>query len=161
MLLFARMVLLAAGLAAVAGCARFERATPPDTQVSDGGTTAEEPATVAAVPYLPPAPRKPAPPPDNRVAVLAPEPAPIDPERLVGFAEAEMTAQFGTPATIRQEGLATIWRYAAEQCRMDVFFYADLATGEKRVLTYEIETEPGLADDRCLKRLQIASGKNG
>ncbi len=164
----------------LAGCSLIE--FPPPESESASESVAETASAPAVVPVPepvakqptsapPPPPRKPPVPPLDKTAVATPADEPPDspelmePARLVGLGENQVTEQFGLPGAIRQEGAAMIWRYSAAGCWMDVFFFADLATGDRRVLTYEIDTrqmgdQPDAAG-RCLHLIQSQAGQQG
>lgn len=152
---FKRTLNLVAILAVLSGC----------TLVDDLTSMTRSDNTPVAVQ---PAPRKPPPPADTGTAPPVRNQgsvALLDPKRLVGLGEAQVAKEIGRPQQVRQEGTATIWRYAVDTCRMDVFFYADLATGERHVLTYEIDAgsgnKEGKAVERCLRIIQSASRRKG
>lgn len=146
-----RALVLMTVLASLTGCSYFE-VQPSTTQ---------KPNTALAV-KLPP--RKPLPPTRDKTPAPLPDqgrrlpPPLLDPAKLVGLRESQVSAYLGRPGTVRQEGPATVWRYSVSQCWVDVFFFSDLATGNRQVLTYEIETErlgeQQGAPGRCLQLIQ-------
>lgn len=87
------------------------------------------------------------------------------PESLVGFEKGQTAEFLGRPQGMREEGPATVWRYVVDECWMDLFFYADLATGERRVLTYKIEAllkeTQGDVKGRCIERIQSVARDKG
>lgn len=173
----------------LAGCSLIEFPLPePEAAPESVAETASAPAVHPTIPEPvtkqptsapPPPPRKPPVPPLDKTAVATPAetaavppaddqpeiPEVIEPARLVGLGENQVTEQFGLPGAVREEGAAMIWRYSAAGCWMDVFFFADLATGDRRVLTYEIDTrqmgdQPDAAG-RCLQLIQSQAGERG
>ena len=164
---FARVVMLLAVLAAAASCGLVPKteespaAPHAETKVADIedaelGARAQAPADDIQQALRPP-PRKPPAPEEPRMELV------LSPDRMVGFGQVQTTELLGEPEWKREEGVATIWHYAADKCWMNLFFYADLATGERRVLTYEIDTqlEKELEDMKgdCIKRIRQAAGK--
>lgn len=164
----------------VSGCAYLEFPLP-ETETTAVPESELEPASLpdqASVPD-PDAPPEPAlpvvgtpprkPPLDDIASIpgdgAAPRTLLKDPARLVGLGEGQVVAHLGVPEKVRHEGPAMIWRYAASQCWMDVFFFADLATGDRQVLTYEIEARQlgGQPDaiGRCMQLIQSESGERG
>src|SRR5579883_753204 len=100
----------------------------------------------------PPPPRKPAPPviaaaPAETVARL---PAPdasttaTDPaqgfDRIIGLDQPHLAAMLGEPRTRAESPPATIWRYSAPGCDLDVYFYLDLQSQAMRALHYEVRS---------------------
>ena len=173
----------------LAGCELIEFPLPEsETAPESVAETASAPAVESvpepvekqptSTPPLPPR-KPPVPPADNSAAATPPDqtaaatpadqnpetPEAIQPARLVGLGESQVTDKLGLPGDVRQEGAAMIWRYSAAGCWMDVFFFADLATGDRRVLTYEIDTrqmgdKPDAAG-RCLQLIQSQAGQQG
>jgi hypothetical protein len=79
---------------------------------------------------LPPGPATPAP---------APEPAaPAGLDRLIGLDQTQLAALLGEPRQTAESPPATIWRYIAEACDLDVYFYLDLQSQAMRALHYEV-----------------------
>ena len=75
--------------------------------------------------------------------------------RTGGLALAAATRLLGIAAERTEEPPATVWRYKAATCELDLFFYLDLRSGRMRTLHY---TFKGEADDaarrqNCLKEL--------
>ncbi|HEY2886591.1 MAG TPA: hypothetical protein VGJ08_15370 [Rhizomicrobium sp.] len=94
---------------------------------------------------------KPAAPP--RVA-LPPAPPSGEPVGTTGLREADLRATFGTPALVRHDGNAQIWRFDAPSCKAFFFLYSrDGATA-----VWHVETAPRgatiAADEACLNVLR-------
>jgi hypothetical protein len=85
-------------------------------------------------------------------------PRKIDPKSLVGKNQSDVRDILGPPTTTQNAAPATIWRYTAQTCSFDVFFYMDLGTNTLRALTYDTKlTEAGTNDEatsRCLGAIQ-------
>jgi hypothetical protein len=94
---------------------------------------------------------KPAAPP--RVALPAAPPS-GEPQGTTGLHEADLRATFGTPAFVRHDGTAQIWRFDAPGCKAFFFLYSrDGATA-----VWHVETAPRgakiAADENCLNALR-------
>lgn len=66
--------------------------------------------------------------------------AELDPKRLVGMSEGQVTELIGTPKEVRDEPPALVWRYAGNDCFVDVLFYFDLTRQEFRALAYRFDS---------------------
>jgi len=71
-----------------------------------------------------------------------PRPVPLPPlsreVALVGMATGEVAALFGQPSLKRAERAAQYWRYSFPDCSLDLYAYHDPATGEDRVVHFEL-----------------------
>ena len=80
-------------------------------------------------------------------------PGPTDTSGLVGISDAQVKASFGTPAFVRKDGTAQIWRYDSASCRAFFFLYAN---GDA-LSVHRVETLPhavaSSADPACLASL--------
>lgn len=90
-----------------------------------------------------------------------PEPEePASPDELRGQTEIQVMNVLGSPVSTRAEGTGTIWNYRLDGCRLDVYFFLDVADNQRRALSYELTAadrfEP-LADQRCYLALKNAS----
>lgn len=76
-----------------------------------------------------PAPRQQAalPPADRRTA------AEIDPAEIVGLSREKVIDRLGAPSFVRREASAEFWRYRADDCIVELYFYR---RGEVRVLDH-------------------------
>jgi hypothetical protein len=97
--------------------------------------------------------------PDVRPGVKPPSPPRrIDPKSLIGKNQGDVRDMLGPPTTTQNAAPATIWRYTAQTCSLDVFFYMDLGTNTLRALTYDTKrTEAGTNDEtssQCLGTIQ-------
>ena len=85
-------------------------------------------------------------------------PRKVDPKSLVGKNQGDVRDILGPPTTTQNAAPATIWRYTAQTCSLDVFFYMDLGTNTLRALTYDTNlTEAGTDDEitsQCLGAIQ-------
>lgn len=169
-----------AGLLLLGACAMIDEVlNPPEPQPV---AVEPEPAPVAEPP-LPPAPkprparvaRLPAPaektPPAPSVAtpspqpepVSLPEPAPLPDIKLVGMSRGEAATLLGTPAEERDAAPAKIWKFAAGECAVDVYFYLDVKRNDFFALHYNVQDRNGAttgeAADRCLQRIYSENRK--
>jgi hypothetical protein len=162
------------------GCTLIDEAlNPPEPEPV---AVEPEPAPVAE-PALPPAPR---PRPPARVARLpapvekasppaaAAPPAPAEPEplpeafwtpeiKLVGMSRGETSTLLGSPAEERDSAPAKIWKFAAGDCAVDVYFYLDVKRNDFYALHYNVQDRNGAttgeAADRCLQRIYSENRK--
>jgi len=95
---------------------------------------ASEPAQIARPPAARP-PRPPARMPAQKTAKKRPR---IDPVTLVGMDPPTVGRTLGRPAGTRMDAMAVEWTYAAPSCSLSLFFYPDVATGDLKVLKYNI-----------------------
>lgn len=116
-----RGLLLALLVFQLAGCENIEEKQP----VLDLET-----ATVPPAPKLPEA----APPPRPQQV------ARFDPETLIGLNEQQTADLLGRPAAVADKSPATVWKYQARGCSLDVFFFMDLESLRFRALSYEVKT---------------------
>jgi len=90
-----------------------------------------------------------------RHAVLPPAPPAGEPAGTTGMHEADLRAAFGTPALVRHDGTAQIWRFDGASCKAFFFLYS--RDGETAV--WHVETNPrgvGIAaDENCLNLLRV------
>ncbi len=73
------------------------------------------------------------------------------PNDLVGRDESAVSSMIGAPATTRNDGSAMIWSYRAPGCALDVFFFLDVQSNTRRVLSYDLKADAPDAEaaDRC------------
>lgn len=100
-------------LAACAGGERPPTGTPSSTLESSWPPPPSDEAAPPAVAALPPA-REP-----------LPTSPPEDPRRLVGLSGTTLRSWMGDAVFVRRDGVAEIWRFAAETCFLDVFLYRE------------------------------------
>lgn len=88
-----------------------------------------------------------------------PEPVTDSPDDLRGQTEIQVMNELGSPLSTRAEGTSTIWRYRAEECSLDIYFFLDVADNQRRALSYElIPPQSGArAAERCYQALKAAS----
>lgn len=142
-----------AGALLLSGCALFE--PPPEPGPPPAAAEPVPPPTAASVPPPLPIRKPPAP-----VAALNYVPLPaaterIDPEHIIGMSQNEAAAWLGEPAQRAEAAPATIWRYAAPNCEVDLYFYLDLQSKVTRVLHYEVRSNDGAERrrERCFEQL--------
>ncbi len=86
-------------------------------------------------------------------------PGPVDTSGLTGISDAQVKAAFGTPAFVRKDGSAQIWRYDGAGCRAFFFLYAS----GNALSVSRVETLPhgasASADPACLAALQTRPAK--
>jgi hypothetical protein len=163
------------GAVSLGGCALIDEAlNPPEPEPA----AVVEPPPPVAEPVLPPAPR---PRPPARVARLPapaerpaqpqsppvqaqPEPAPepVLPEiKLVGMSRGETATLLGAPTEERDAAPAKIWKFAAGECALDVYFYLDVARNDFYALHYNVQDRWGVTTgepaERCLQRIYSES----
>jgi hypothetical protein len=114
-------------------------------------------AATVALPQEEEAPLPPRPARKPQVPMLAARPATPDPtpapapepglsqgfERLQGLDQGETKAFLGEPLQRAESPPAVLWRYASQDCALDVYFYLDLESREMRVLHYEVRNTDG------------------
>lgn len=148
---------LAAGLAAcTAGEKPAPQASKPATGVPEvlggppdkAGRAPDADAASAAPPA--PAPRPAAGEAAGDVAAVRPGPKRSFPE-LVGLTDSEVRAELGAPIRISERPPALVWHYEFPGCRLQLFLFADVASGASKALTFEAAGEPTDAeiDSRC------------
>lgn len=126
---------------------------PVQTGVSRG-------SNVAVAPSIPPAP----PPARPARKPLPPAPATVPPteepaksfDRLHGLDEAETIALLGQPKERAEAPPAVLWRYASRDCDLDLYFYLDLQSRQKRILHYEVrdhDERDQRSQQRCYREL--------
>jgi hypothetical protein len=87
--------------------------------------------------------------------VELPAPPPVgEPTGIAGLQAAQLRSTFGTPAFIRQDGTAQLWRYDSAACKAFFFLYPDGNSLSVR----HVETLPRgqdiAADASCLGALR-------
>lgn len=85
---------------------------------------------------------------------LPPLPPPREPTGLIGLSARDVRGQFGTPAFVRKENGAEMWRYDGANCRLFVFLYA---AGSAQTVRHVETVPPGAAsaaDANCLAALR-------
>ncbi len=82
-----------------------------------------------------------------------------DPELLIGLKPAQAIATLGDPATVLERSPSMVWRYNANGCAFDLFFYMDLGANAFRVLAYDMKagTSSDGAARACLGRFRAAA----
>lgn len=106
--------------------------------------------------------RKPSAPPENVASIpesgaeaavpAAPEPQspPLARRQLIGLDEPAARRLLGAATEQAEAPPATIWRYRAPNCELDLFFYLDLRSGKMRTLHYAFKGDQGGSED-CLR----------
>jgi hypothetical protein len=126
-----RFALAAAVFGLLSGCGMQERSgdsIPDAAKMVDGDRPVSKPTPP------PPPPVPPAKPPVQSSLQL-------DPQLLIGLGEMEVTDLIGAPREVREEAPARVWRYAGDNCSVDVLFYYDLTRQQFRALTYRMEPQ--------------------
>lgn len=128
-----------------------DQSASPPAQSPSTASPAGNPGTPPDVAALPPQ-ADPAPPPEPVVN--------SDPKQLLGLGQEELTDLLGTPAFLRQDAPAQLWRYRGENCRIDLFLYREEGTDPARYVVryYAVRSdiEPPPSADDCLKGMLIA-----
>jgi hypothetical protein len=100
--------------------------------------------------------------------MIPPEPAesrpssavapPPQAKELIGLDQPAATRLFGTAVERTEEPPATIWRYKAATCELDLFFYLDLRSGRMRTLHYAFKGDAAdsAGHQNCLRELVAA-----
>jgi hypothetical protein len=92
--------------------------------------------------------------PSDRVALPSAPPR-GEPVSTIGLSDADLRVQFGTPAFMRREGTAQLWRYDGASCRAFFFLYpANNALNVRHVETAPHGTDMA-ADPKCLDALRL------
>lgn len=144
---FPNLTVATVAVVALSGCESMNAALFPSKT-----EPAPAPVMASAVPHASTTP-------DVRPGVKPPlPPRRIDPKSLVGKNQGDVRDILGPPTTTQNAAPATIWRYTAQACSLDVFFYMDLGTNTLRALTYDAKpTEAGTNDEatsQCLGGIQ-------
>lgn len=153
-----RSILALAATLLVAGCAVLSPRTK-DSAVSQpthfggpplparGGVSTPAALSPAAVPVPPPKPPSPDAPPTVETMAL-----------VIGRDLGGVVDVLGEPGLVLQEPPAMVWRYEIGGCRLDVFFYVDMETRQRRALSYKVASSDGLPEiaERCRKLAQAS-----
>ena len=85
--------------------------------------------------------------------------APSQPE-LIGLDQSGAMRLLGPAAEKLDEPPATVWRYKAANCELDLFFYLDLRSGRMRTLHYSFKGDGADVARRqeCWRSLIAARG---
>jgi hypothetical protein len=136
------LALLAVGALSNCISGNPQPAAKADDSNSKGAVEDHSAANEAPVPPVPPAK------PVNQ----------LDPKRLVGMSEGQVTELIGTPKEVRDEPPALVWRYTGDSCFVDVLFYFDLTRQEFRALAYRFDSNgrTDQAQRTCLGGIQEA-----
>lgn len=157
-----RLATVASLAVGMAGCAALEE------ELASFPAAVTEPRTVAALGPPMPVP-KPPPPPGFEVRLPpAPEPVPLPavdaavpapaPE-LTGLNQRQVIAVLGQPGSESEAASAKVWEYALGDCRLEVFFYYDLARADFYALQYRANGEEGPAPvvGQCIQQVRDAA----
>lgn len=89
---------------------------------------------------------------------LPPAPPPGEPGGIAGMEAGQLRVAFGTPAFVRKDGQAEMWRYDSGRCKAFFFLFPSGASMNVR----HVETLPRgsvmAADTGCLDALRARSG---
>ncbi len=91
---------------------------------------------------------------NNDTVRLPSAPRPGEPQGIAGLNASDIKGNFGTPAFVRKDGIAELWRYDGDGCRAFFFFYPEGSSSRVR----HVETLPRgggstAADPACLQTL--------
>jgi hypothetical protein len=135
---------------------------PPGTtlaRVPPSAGEAEMPPAAAPVAPTPQPTALPAPA-SEQLTALPPPTAPAAPgagalDRLIGLDQSHVAGILGSPRSRAESPPATIWRFAAANCDLDVYFYLDLQSQAMRALHYEVRSHdaPDQSAQRCYEAL--------
>jgi hypothetical protein len=90
-------------------------------------------------------------------AAIPAAPARGEPGAYLNMASPGLTAAFGKPAFVRQDGVTQMWRYDGEACRAFFFLYgAPLAVRHVETLPHGVRSA---ADSACLTALRTSPAK--
>jgi hypothetical protein len=78
---------------------------------------------------------------------------------LVGLDQQRAREMLGTATETVDQSPATIWRYRRGGCELDLVFYFDLRSGQRRALRYDVKGAQGEAARRACVTA-IAGGQN-
>ncbi len=148
---FPNLTVATVAVVALSGCESMNAALFPQT-TDHTPAPVERPVQANASPVSATAP-------DLRPGVKPSSPVRrIDPKSLIGKNQGDVRDILGPPTTTQNAAPATIWRYTAQSCALDVFFYMDLGTNTLRALKYDAKpTEAGTNDEtasQCLGAIQ-------
>lgn len=140
-------------LLAVAGCGWTDKREVPVAQPMPASelVVGSEPSEPPPLPALLPVPRH------KPIEISAA--GGLDPKQLIGLGFRDAEALLGEPVWRGERPPAKVWIYSAENCVLNIFFYADINTREFRSLTYEIKggsptDEEEQTTIQCLARLK-------
>ncbi|GGF13511.1 hypothetical protein GCM10011611_19020 [Aliidongia dinghuensis] len=151
----------------VAGCANKPAPPPPATTPEPLTEAPSQPPAKVPVPK-----RKPSPPSEPANATIG-TPEPLHPEPTIpptptpspatgptvvtldGLEASAVEARLGPPQAQADSPPAVVWRYAADDCAVDVYFYQDLKSGALRALFVDVKGDDRSDQRRdvCLQRL--------
>lgn len=98
------------------------------------------------------------------LAAVTPLASPPPTGELVGLDQEQASRLFGRAAEKIERPPATVWRYEAPNCQLDLFFYLDLRSGRMRTLHYAFKGDVGDIEKRqnCLRAIVAArAGRTG
>ncbi|HEV2678103.1 MAG TPA: hypothetical protein VGV37_26475 [Aliidongia sp.] len=91
--------------------------------------------------------------PEPTASESAPSPtdvSPPPPVTLDGLEAADVQKRLGPPQVQAESPPAVVWRYAADDCAVDVYLYKDLKSGALRALFVDVK-----GDDRSDQRREV------
>ncbi len=94
----------------------------------------------------------------GKLSAVTPLTAPPESGELVGLDQQKAIHLFGRAAEKLERPPATVWRYEAPNCQLDLFFYLDLRSGRMRTLHYAFKGDVGNIEKRqdCLRAIVAA-----
>jgi hypothetical protein len=90
------------------------------------------------------------------MASLPPAPPAGEPQDVAGMAAAQLRIAFGTPAFVRKDGVAQMWRYDGASCKAFFFLYPsgnDMAVRHVETIPHSAKEA---ADPICLNALRAS-----
>ncbi len=90
----------------------------------------------------------------------------FDPQTLIGLGQSEVIAALGQPNAREEIAPARVWRYAAVDCEVKLFFYLDLRDEQFHLLSYETSEQANErngdsdAAQRCLDQVRKGRPRN-
>src|SRR3954452_2948592 len=109
--------------------------------MNPSGSAAHAESTVAALGHLP---------------GLSPTPGTV--RELVGLDEQRAIELLGPAASIENRAPATVWHYASSRCELDLIFYMEMHSGQKRALHYAFRRGAETAAEQQACLITISQG---
>jgi hypothetical protein len=132
---------------------------PPNTPLAEAEATPPQPPKPPRKPPVPPAPTAdagspaeiaPSAAPPEEIAKVEPppprSPLKLKADNLIGLDQPSTAALLGQPSERTEAAPATIWRYTARSCQLEIYFYLDLKSQVLRALHYEVKPHDEAAE---------------
>ena len=152
-----RLATFVLATALLAGCA--DKPEPPPRIAAPEPIVEAQPSPPPKIPVPRRKPSLPSSTPNATIGTpepLHPEPAPSPtdasppPITLDGLEAADVEKRLGPPQVQAESPPAVVWRYAADDCAVDVYLYKDLQSGALRALFVDVK-----GDDRSDQRREV------